>query len=199
MPFFRSYFSTFPLNIVKAEKNLNSTKKVKVSDLIRQTIRNLTTIIGVKMLRRDKVRTYQLYLIDDEVASHYLGRERMFFQLFKEYHDSDGDMKVILSKQIDYITRPIPSLEFHQHIQQFLQRKGNLQTEQGVYYNKYGNKSWAKLRLNDSHIDIHAKGNYDAETDFFEVLRKNERFFLAIDLINDRFGWLKPIKERKFI
>ncbi|MDZ5473373.1 sporulation inhibitor of replication protein SirA [Bacillus sp. 31A1R] len=145
------------------------------------------------------MRTYQLYLIEDEFASHYFGRERMFFDLFREYSHSFGEMSRILAKQINYITKPVPTLRLHQYIHQQLQRRRDFRTEKGAYYIYNGKISSAKLEVFDKYIIIEAEGNYDAETIFFEILRKMESSFLAIDLDHHRYGWLKPIKERKFI
>jgi hypothetical protein len=145
------------------------------------------------------VRNYQIYLIEEEFAAHYFGRERMFFQLFQEFEYSVGEIKSILSKQIHYITRPIPNLRLNQFIHQQLQTKKDFRSENSAYYIEQGIRSTAKLELFDRHLILQATGSYDAETVFFEVLRKSEEAFLAIDLYNERFGWLKPIKERKFV
>lgn len=145
------------------------------------------------------MRIYQLYLIDDEFASHYFGRENMFFQLFKEYKDSFGEMQRILARQIQFISKPIPSIRVHQSIHQHLHKKKGYETNKGRYYMESGRNSYAILEVMDRFIELKAEGNFEAETIFFEVLRKNERSFLAIDLLNERCGWLKPIKERKFV
>lgn len=145
------------------------------------------------------MRAYQLYLIEEEFASHYFGRERMFFQLFQEFEHSSGELKKIIAKQIHFITKPIPSLKLHQHINQQFDRKKDFQVKSGAYYIKIGKRSSAKLELFDQCLVLEASGNYDAETAFFEVLRKNEASFLAIDMKHHRYGWLKPIKERKFV
>lgn len=151
------------------------------------------------MKEEKRLRTYQLYIIDDEFASHYFGREYMFFKLFKEFEQSFGELKTILAKQIAFITRPIPSIRLHQYIQQQMQRYKGFQIEQGVYSIEYGRNSSAKLYVYDRYILIESYGSYEAETCFFEILRKNEASFLAIDLENNHYGWLKPIKERKFV
>ncbi len=123
----------------------------------------------------------------------------MFFQLFKEYESAYGELYSIITKQIIYITKPIPSIRLHQYIQQQLQNTAGYSFENGIYQISYGKSSFAKLEIFDRYLTIDAKGSYEAETCFFEVLRKNEGAFLAIDLLNDRYGWLKPIKERKFV
>jgi len=146
------------------------------------------------------VRKYQLYLIEDEFAAHYFGRERMFYQLFQENERAIGELKYITRKQITYITKSIEVLKIHQLIQKQLGRIKGFSADHGTYSIEISGKlSTAKIEVFQDLISVVATGSYDAETMFFEVLRKCESSFLAIDLDHQRFGWLKPIKERKFV
>lgn len=146
------------------------------------------------------VRKYRLYLIEDEFAAHYFGRERMFFQLFRESEFSKGELKYIIDKQIKFITKPIPVLRVHQMIQKKLGNDKGFSAENGTYSIEISGKlSRATLEVRGEAIYVEGSGSYEAETVFFEVLRKCETSFLAIDLEKSRFGWLKPIKERKFV
>lgn len=146
------------------------------------------------------VRKYQLYLIEDEFATHYFGRERLFFQLFQENHKAHGELKFITQKQISYITKKVEVLKIHQLIQKQLGKIKGFKAENGAYSIELSGKlSTAKLEVFQDLITIDAQGSYEAETAFFEVLRKCESSFLALDLEHQRYGWLKPIKERKFI
>jgi hypothetical protein len=145
------------------------------------------------------MRAYQLYLIEEEFATHYFGRERMFFQLFDEFEKSNGYLKNILLKQIQFITKPIPALRLHQYLNQQLYHQKGFLYENGTYYLEMGKRSRARLEIKDKCLILEASGSYEAETIFFEVLRKAESSFLAIDLKHHRYGWLKPIKERKFV
>ncbi len=146
------------------------------------------------------VRKYQLYLIEDEFATHYFGRERLFFQLFHEHQKANGELKFITQKQISYITKKVEVLKIHQLIQKQLGKIKGFKAEHGAYSIELSGKlSTAKLEVFQDLITIDAQGSYEAETAFFEVLRKCESSFLALDLEHQRYGWLKPIKERKFI
>ncbi|MBT2755910.1 sporulation inhibitor of replication protein SirA [Mesobacillus foraminis] len=146
------------------------------------------------------MRSYQLFLIEEEFASHYFGRERMFYQLFREHSHSMGEMKSIISRQIDYITKPIPVLRIHQFLHQQMSKLKGFRAEQGIYYYVMPHsKSTATLKVHDRWLLVESQGNHDAETVFFEVLRKCETSFLAMDVSAERCGWLKPIKERKFV
>jgi hypothetical protein len=146
------------------------------------------------------MRVYQLYLIEDEFTNHYFGRERMFFDLFSEEKHSYGELKKIIQKQIQYITKPIPALRIHQVINQHLAKLKGYMSENGHYRVELaGRTSIATLSVKDGYVLVQAEGNYEAEAIFFEVLRKCEASFLAIDIDHGRYGWLKPIKERKFV
>ena len=146
------------------------------------------------------VRKYQLYLIEDEFAAHYFGRERLFFQLFQEHQTSNGELKFITQKQISYITKRVEVLKMHNLLQKQLGKMKGFKADHGAYtIFLSGRLSTAKLEVFQELITVEADGTYEAETAFFEVLRKCESSFLAIDLEHERVGWLKPIKERKFV
>jgi hypothetical protein len=146
------------------------------------------------------VRNYQLYLIEDEFAAHYFGRERMFYRLFQEHDNAVGELKFITKKQISYITKTVEVLKIHQLIQKQLGKNKGFRAENGTYSIELSGKlSKAKLQVFQDLIKVEAVGSYEAETIFFEVLRKCESSFLALDIDHQRFGWLKPIKERKYV
>lgn len=144
------------------------------------------------------MRSYQIYLIEDEFARHYFGREKIFFNLFLEYIQSSDWHKDILQKQIEYITKKIPANNVHFSLEQSLQRKQGYLTQNGVYYLKTKSNSKAAVYIQEHSIILKAEGDFDAETTFFECIRKCEASFLALDFENKRYGWLKPIKERKY-
>lgn len=146
------------------------------------------------------MRSYQLYLIEDEFASHYFGRERMFYQLFLEYSRANGDLKSIISKQVDFVTKPIPVLRIHQLLHQQLSKVKGFKVEDGKYiFENKNSLNSATLKVHDRWLELDSYGQVDAETVFFEILRKCETSFLAIDLAANKYGWLKPIKERKYV
>jgi hypothetical protein len=140
------------------------------------------------------MRNYKIYLIEEEFAYHYLGKEKLFFNLFLEYIHSSGKIKSILQKQIEYITKNIPSVR----LENSLKSSGEFFYENGVYYLNKHHVSCASLKIQNQYISLEAEGNYEAETAFFECIRKCESSFLALDFINKHYGWLKPpIREKK--
>jgi Sporulation inhibitor of replication protein SirA len=145
------------------------------------------------------MRTYQVYLIEDEFVQHFFGREKLFFNLFLEYIQSTGSLRSILQKQIEYVTKIIPKQQVEIMIKQQMQKKKNFRVCNEEYYIDNNGASQATLSIHDDVLVVRAEGNYVAETAFFECIRKCGTSFLAIDFDHERFGWLKPIKERKFV
>lgn len=149
-------------------------------------------------------RNYQIYLIDEQFVEHYVGRERMFFDLFQDFAHSTGEYERILNKQIEFITKKIDQKALKQTLEAILYYNKSIYNMNGMYYviTKGKNqkmKSSAQLRISQRVLSISAEGSYDAETILFECIRKCADCFLAIDLEHERFGWLKPIKQRNFI
>lgn len=146
------------------------------------------------------MRTYQIYFIEDEFAHHFFGRERLFFNLFLEYIQTTGYLRSILQKQIEYVTKTIPKKQVESVIKQQMQQTKNFYNHNGKYYieNSKG-MSRASLIIHDDVLILKAEGDYVAETAFFECIRKCGASFLAVDFDHERFGWLKPLKVRKFV
>jgi hypothetical protein len=157
-------------------------------------------------MEKDKLRGgremkfYRLYWIEDEVADYFYGRERSFFNLFRESMFAKGIMEEVVKKQIHYITRSIPFLPFNRAISQALAlKRGTIQNDNQFYFESSCGKNNAVISLMDRYIDVKIKGHSDWEACIFELLRKLDGRLLAIDIENEQFGWLKPIKVRKYI
>ena len=80
------------------------------------------------------MRTYQIYLIEDEFAQHFFGRERLFFNLFLEYIQTTGPLRSILQKQIEFVTKAIPKQQLERTINETNSKKKNFRFENGEYY-----------------------------------------------------------------
>ncbi|WP_409253839.1 sporulation inhibitor of replication protein SirA [Bacillus sp. SCS-153A] len=146
------------------------------------------------------MKSYRLYWIEDEIAEYFYGRERSFYNLFSESKFSYGVMKELLNKQIQYITRTIPFLPFSRAILHALgHSKGCTQEDNQFYVESPCGKNTAKISIVDNYIEVIIEGHSDWEAFIFEMLRKLDGRLLAIDIENEQFGWLKPIKVRKYI
>nr|WP_249292110.1 sporulation inhibitor of replication protein SirA [Metabacillus flavus] len=148
------------------------------------------------------MRHYYVYLIEEEFASHYFGKESKIFNLIQNFqwtsiHDGSYDL---LDRQVQYISKAIPSKEIHQLLTGFLtMRKGYRQLGHLHRIILNGEAGQATLLVKDRYLEIDAQGSYEAETIFFEILRKMNPCFLAMDFQAHRYGWLNPISERKFV
>ncbi len=150
------------------------------------------------------IRHYRIYLIEDAVVVPYIGREKLLYGLFNDFIQAKGRQKWIVGRQILYITKKMPIQLLRSVLEKELCGNQNISYLNGAYYVRYKGqssvlKSSAKLTIHNRVLTISSEGGYDAETVFFECIRKIDHSFLAIDIEHERYGWLKPFKERKFI
>ena len=143
------------------------------------------------------MRHYMIYLIEEEIAKHYSGNELKLFQLFLQY-EQENQLQDVVKQQVDYITIPIPSIPLRQALETSMKKI------EGYHFRSYQHRiekrdSIAKLSIFEKHLKLSSSGSYEAEAIFLEVIRKQAPFFLAIDTKSGRFGWLQPIKQRKYV
>lgn len=144
------------------------------------------------------MRKYYIYLIEDEVADYFYGRENKFYELFAADRYVLGELKKIVQKQIDFITLPLPHLELHRHLSHFAEQK-DLYIKGKVYCTGSGEAEGAEISIGERSLHLNAWGSFESESLFFEMLRKFEGRFLAVDIDNSRYGWIKPIKQRNYV
>lgn len=143
------------------------------------------------------MRTCEIYVIKREVAECFYGREDKIFRLFQQYEQCSSTLKAIIEKQIEYITEPVPVMKIQHAVKKHLM----VQTGYKEGYFKYFielPKSKGKLVISLKKLVIISEGTLDAEMTFFEAIRKIQLPFIAIDLKNERYGWLHPLKDLNF-
>lgn len=149
------------------------------------------------------MRNYYIYLLKEDVAYEYFGKEILIFNLFLEKLQEQSATRLqILLNQINYITNPISVIEINRYIEKNIpvEAEYNQNTTRFLYKaNTSKSYSYAELEIFDRYIKLSSEGSYDAETHFFEVLRKYNSCFLAMDFENRHFGWLNPIKQERYI
>ncbi|MDT2045937.1 sporulation inhibitor of replication protein sirA [Priestia aryabhattai] len=146
------------------------------------------------------MRTYEVYLMEDEVAKAYFQREKLVFQLFVDYKMKRGLEDQYLQKQVEYITRPLAISYIQRAILQTFSQYPHFFIHNDHFVLEYPHKkSRASLKINSQCITIEGDGNVDAETAFFEVLRKLDACYLAINYGTEEYGWLRPVKTRKYV
>lgn len=146
------------------------------------------------------MRHYYIYLLHAEVGNSYFGKEKMIYQLFLEAETATNELKDVVRKQINYIVTPIPSLQIRMNLDKMLKIRSDLDCiEDHFYLDLKSLDSKAVLKDHGYMITISASGTYEAETIFFEVLRKINRCFFAMDFENNNYGWLNPVKQVNYI
>ncbi|MEK3886821.1 sporulation inhibitor of replication protein SirA [Bacillus sp. FSL K6-3431] len=146
-----------------------------------------------------QTRTYFIYLIEDEVADYFYGRENKFYELFVADRKVQGDLQEIVKKQIHFITKPLPYLELHRHLSSSVQKTDMHIKGKAYYIDASKGKKRAELIIKKRYLKLDALGGFESESIFFEVLRKFDGRFLAVDIENNRYGWIKAVKERKYV
>ncbi|MCM3713304.1 sporulation inhibitor of replication protein SirA [Halalkalibacter oceani] len=145
------------------------------------------------------MRHYELFIFEESVARQYYGQEAKLFHLFKEHEQARGEKRELLSKQIEYITKPIPALLLQQKLNEaFSYERGYIQHKNRYFLDLFSRGAKAELMIERRALYLTSDGeeSTEAETMFFEVLRKCEPTFFALSLNEQRFGWLRPIKQQ---
>ncbi|TYR81138.1 sporulation inhibitor of replication protein SirA [Priestia megaterium] len=146
------------------------------------------------------MRTYEVYLMEEEVAYAYFQKQMLLYQLFVEYKMKRGLKNQYVKKQVDYVTRPLDISYIQSELLQSFSRYPHFFIHNDYFVLEYPHKkSRASMKISSQCITIEGDGNVDAETAFFEVLRKLDSYFLAINYGTEEYGWLRPIKTRKFV
>ncbi|MDV2685533.1 sporulation inhibitor of replication protein SirA [Alkalihalophilus lindianensis] len=146
------------------------------------------------------MRHYQLYLLEEDVAQHYFGQESKLFHLFLERTMATPEQKAILEMQIDYISKPMPGLLLQQKILSAFSHLSTYTVYKHIHVlDLTHQESCAELLIQKQHLTLTSTGEIEAETMFFEVLRKIDPCFFAVNTEAHRFGWLSPIKQVKFV
>lgn len=141
------------------------------------------------------MRTYELYLIQEEIAQMYFGREVLLFDLFSRFAEPCSlSEKKVLYKQMKYITLPLQALKIHYRMEQALKHYEEYERVQRTHMIHQG-KEYGEITIKPRYISMHTSGNVEMETTFFEVLRKCEMTFLAMNYESKQYGWLNPLKQ----
>ncbi|PWA13284.1 sporulation inhibitor of replication protein SirA [Pueribacillus theae] len=146
------------------------------------------------------MRRYVIYLLDKEVAHNYCGKEEKLYQLFLEAQNKISPYNSIVKKQIKYITNEIPVPYLHHVILTELNDQlHSYEKEKSYEIFIEENNSRAVLITEKNYLSLYAYGSCEAESVFFEALRKFEPSFLAIDFKHSNYGWLNPIKRENLV
>jgi hypothetical protein len=145
------------------------------------------------------MRRYHIYLIKEEFAEHFFGQEHKLFDLFNQARNNTTQTEVAI-RQSSFVMEKIDTISVNHLIMKNLKRKSDYSVL-GNAHVLYGQapENFAKCTVKENVIELEASGSFEAETTFFETLRKHTSFFLAIDYYHERYGWLNPIKQRTYM
>jgi hypothetical protein len=143
---------------------------------------------------------YWIYLINDEVASHYLNRPEKIVELFREYRNAKTSQKELIAMQIRYITEPIPSSLVDEVLHKRFGRRLDYRTEKSIYIIQTKKcEDEATLIIQNRRLMLMAEDNEAVVSDIFEALSNIAPRFLAIDSRFNKCQWItNKTEERKF-
>ena len=119
------------------------------------------------------MRHFYLYLIKEEFASHYFGREFKLFQLFQDFlwTSRDDERYDTLKQQVEYVSKQIPVDYLDELISLYLNHQYNYQHIAPLHrIHLRSNRGKASLILKPRNVEITATGSFESETVFFEIL-----------------------------
>ncbi|WP_161524683.1 sporulation inhibitor of replication protein SirA [Alteribacter lacisalsi] len=147
------------------------------------------------------MRSYDLFLINEEVALIYYGFESKLFHLFKENCLAEDNLKEITSRQVHYIRKSINDNDLNSWLRQAcLNVKGYEQKSPFVHcFSSSDHKSRAVLTVGKNKVTLESEGSFELETEIFDILRDYDDYFFAADYQNERYGWLKPLKSFRIV
>ncbi|MBB5174437.1 sporulation inhibitor of replication protein SirA [Texcoconibacillus texcoconensis] len=143
------------------------------------------------------MRTYEIRLIEHEVALDYYGAEGKLLHLFQEARQAQGTFKTIVDQQIQYISKSFDPNEIYHKLAISAKFSKGFPFQEGSY-GRYievrKGKSEARLYIKNDYMLLQGKGNLSAEMLVFDWLREIDQTFLAIDYERERLGWLTIIR-----
>ncbi|WP_026689800.1 sporulation inhibitor of replication protein SirA [Alteribacter aurantiacus] len=146
------------------------------------------------------MRTYEVFLINEEVAYIYYGFESKLFHLFKEHQQATKPLKEITGRQVHYILKPFDHKDLNEWLHDKL--KDNKSYSSSLFYHALqfnDKKSQATIEVKADRLVIQSSGTFEAEMLLFDTLKKYDDFFLAVDYDREKYGWLRPLKSLRIV
>lgn len=144
------------------------------------------------------MRHYNLFLIKQEVAKDYYGKEPLLGRLFSEmFQSSIEEEREQLEKQVHYITEPLSLFRMETLLKRALKDQVGVQftsNDHEMTIESIGEESQAQLLVSNRNLCLKCSGSLLTETLVFEICRSIEPYFFAVDRKKGGCGWLRPIK-----
>jgi len=149
------------------------------------------------------MRRYDLYIIDDEVARDFFGKESKLNRLFQAaFYEKQSEERLQLERQVNYITKTIPMFRIKTLLERALKEVSDYKLDSKDWELTLRSEDSRRvmcLQLDQKKCVLWSSGDLLTETLIFDKLREIDPYFLAVDRSNERCGWLRPIKTLRMI
>ncbi|MDF2946079.1 MAG: hypothetical protein K0S51_758 [Bacillales bacterium] len=146
------------------------------------------------------MRTYFVYWMKEDVLLQYFGKEALIYNLLTELDNSDPYQKMLLEKQISFITKCMPVSTLQKFLLDAMDSGLAFNFDKDNFSISLTNcDGSASLSFHSNYLTIKANGSKEAEIIWFEKLRKFAPSFFAIQSGHNLCGWLSPLKQRKYV
>ncbi|WP_197284412.1 sporulation inhibitor of replication protein SirA [Bacillus sp. JCM 19041] len=142
------------------------------------------------------MRHYELYLLNNEVASSYSGKEAKLFQLFAERAQASEFERSLYDKQVKYITNPLPQTKLYQAL---FNRYGFEKSDSYLIFSSFNSTNRCKVMIEERKICLEALGDLSAETLVFDLFKPVDPHLFAVNVKDGRFGWLQPHERQSVL
>ena len=110
------------------------------------------------------MKTYELYLIQEDIAKAYFGREYLFLIYLLDFQNLGPFRRKVLYKQMMYITMPLQVMKIHHKLEQALRVLVNDRTHHT--HTLYTGAEYGEIMVKPHYIRMNTSGNISMETTF---------------------------------
>ncbi|QKS71345.1 sporulation inhibitor of replication protein SirA [Paenalkalicoccus suaedae] len=145
------------------------------------------------------MREYEISLLSASVAKRYYRMENKLYQLFCENRLAHGTLKLITTKQIEYIRKPFDQQALDEYLY------SHLVTKEGYSHHAFLHRlsfthGEVTVYVGPDSMKVQATGSLDHELHIFDLLASFEQTFLAIEFGQGRYGWVsREVVKQKVI
>ena len=111
------------------------------------------------------MKTYELYLIQEDIAKAYFGREYLFLIYLLDFQNLGPFRKKVLYKQMMYITMPLQVMKIHHKLEQALRVLGKYDRTHHTH-TLYTGAEYGEIMVKPHYIRMNTSGNISMETTF---------------------------------
>ncbi|NGP44041.1 sporulation inhibitor of replication protein SirA [Bacillaceae bacterium SIJ1] len=138
---------------------------------------------------------YEIYRIQEDVAHEFFGKEFKIYQLLEECSRSVATHRLLLEKQVHYITESFSMDDLVEHLCAFSNHISMDKTHvRRMMFQTNEETGLTTLTIDANVLSMSSEGCFSGEMTFFEALRAYDGYFFASNYSEQQYGWLKPIR-----